>query len=319
MSRYPEYFAGVLAGAVCLAGSLSFSGAALAAPRRSWAGDSAARATDAGGITGDRGRLERAELVPGPTAFEPAQRGGEDDFQILDVAGVDLLELREPVVEDGVMYVPDGWGTVYAIDVSSGKKASFRWKMDPKTDKAWAGDVACCGVNNRGVALWKDKVISVTLDGRLIATNKATGEIAWERRIAVSGKCAQFAGFDLRHCGWVVGQYRGYMFAQQRVHGRSAARKRNVSHTDVGGSLEHLRHNVWTSDDEALEVSNRVLPSGAERATASAPIAVPAPGRFSTIIVTGRIRPICSATTRAKISVPPPGWNGTTILMVLVV
>jgi alcohol dehydrogenase (cytochrome c) len=34
------------------------------------------------------------------------------------------------------------------------------------------------------VALWKDKVISVTLDGRLIATNKATGEIAWERRIA---------------------------------------------------------------------------------------------------------------------------------------
>ena len=32
MSRYPEYFAGVLAGAVCLAGSLSFSGAALAAP-----------------------------------------------------------------------------------------------------------------------------------------------------------------------------------------------------------------------------------------------------------------------------------------------
>jgi alcohol dehydrogenase (cytochrome c) len=89
-----------------------------------------------------------------------------------------------PIVEDGVMYVPDGWGTVYAIDVSGGRKASFRWKMDPKTDKAWAGDVACCGVNNRGVALWKDKVISVTLDGRLIATNKATGEIAWERKIA---------------------------------------------------------------------------------------------------------------------------------------
>src|SRR5215467_14426794 len=89
-----------------------------------------------------------------------------------------------PLVEDGVMYVPDGWGTVYAIDVSSGKKGAFKWRMDPKTDKAWAGDVACCGVNNRGVALWKDKVISITLDGRLIATNKATGEVAWERKIA---------------------------------------------------------------------------------------------------------------------------------------
>jgi alcohol dehydrogenase (cytochrome c) len=89
-----------------------------------------------------------------------------------------------PLVEDGIMYLPDGWGTVYAIDVSSGKKGTFKWRMDPKTDKAWAGDVACCGVNNRGVALWKDKVISITLDGRLIATNKATGEIAWERKVA---------------------------------------------------------------------------------------------------------------------------------------
>ena len=56
--------------------------------------------------------------------------------------------------------------------------------MDPGTDKDWAGAVACCGVNNRGVALWADKVVSHTLDGRLIATDKATGEVAWERKVA---------------------------------------------------------------------------------------------------------------------------------------
>ena len=89
-----------------------------------------------------------------------------------------------PIVEDGVMYVPDGWGSVYAIDVSSGKKGTFRWKFDPGTDKAWAGDVACCGVDNRGVALWKDKIISIALDGRMFALNKATGEKVWERKIA---------------------------------------------------------------------------------------------------------------------------------------
>src|SRR3984885_15437674 len=89
-----------------------------------------------------------------------------------------------PIVEDGVMYVPDGWGSVYAIDVSTGKKGTFRWKFDPGTDKAWAGDVACCGVNNRGVALWKDKVISISLDGRMFALNKTTGEKVWERKIA---------------------------------------------------------------------------------------------------------------------------------------
>jgi len=89
-----------------------------------------------------------------------------------------------PIVEDGVIYVPDGWGSVYAIDVTTGKKGTFRWKFDPGTDKAWAGDVACCGVNNRGVALWKDKVISISLDGRLFAINKATGEKVWERKVA---------------------------------------------------------------------------------------------------------------------------------------
>ena len=93
-----------------------------------------------------------------------------------------------PIVEDGVIYVPDGWGTVYAIDVSSGKKGMFKWRFDPQTNKAWAGDVACCGVNNRGVALWKDKIISVSLDGRLFAINKATGEKVWERKIANSAK-----------------------------------------------------------------------------------------------------------------------------------
>jgi alcohol dehydrogenase (cytochrome c) len=89
-----------------------------------------------------------------------------------------------PIVEDGVMYVPDGWGSVYAIDVTSGKKGVFRWKFDPQTNKAWAGDVACCGVNNRGVALWKDKIISISLDGRMFALNKTTGEKVWERKIA---------------------------------------------------------------------------------------------------------------------------------------
>jgi alcohol dehydrogenase (cytochrome c) len=89
-----------------------------------------------------------------------------------------------PIVEDGMMYVTDGWGSVYAIDVSSGTKGVIKWKMDPGVDRAWAGDVACCGVNNRGVALWKDRVISVALDGRLLATNKETGELVWERKIA---------------------------------------------------------------------------------------------------------------------------------------
>jgi alcohol dehydrogenase (cytochrome c) len=89
-----------------------------------------------------------------------------------------------PIVEDGILYVPDGWGSVYAIDVSNSKKGVIKWKFDPGVDRPWAGDVARCGVNNRGVALWKDKVISIALDGRMFSLNKATGEMVWERKIA---------------------------------------------------------------------------------------------------------------------------------------
>ncbi len=67
-----------------------------------------------------------------------------------------------PIVEDGFMYVTDGSGSVYKIDTHGGKGALL-WKMDPKTDHDWAGAVACCGVDNRGVALYKGLVISHTL------------------------------------------------------------------------------------------------------------------------------------------------------------
>jgi alcohol dehydrogenase (cytochrome c) len=140
-----------------------------------------------------------------------------------------------PIVEDGVIYVPDGWGSVYAIDVSSGKKGMFRWKFDPAIDKAWAGDVACCGVNNRGVALWKDKVISISLDGRLFALNKATGEKVWERRIAdpALGETLTMAPLvvrDLAIVGPAGGEFgiRGFVDATDLNTGKQAWRTYNI-------------------------------------------------------------------------------------------
>jgi alcohol dehydrogenase (cytochrome c) len=136
-----------------------------------------------------------------------------------------------PLVEDGIMYVPDGWGSIYAIDVTAGKKGVIKWKMDPGTDRAWAGDVACCGVNNRGVALWKDKVISIALDGRMFAINKATGEVMWERKIAepALGETLTIAPLvvrDLAIVGAAGGEFgiRGYIEATDLNTGKSAWR-----------------------------------------------------------------------------------------------
>ena len=73
----------------------------------------------------------------------------------------------------------------------------IKWKFDPGTDRAWAGDVACCGVNNRGVALWKDKVISIALDGRLFSLNKATGEMVWWATVPVAFRRQELAAIRL--------------------------------------------------------------------------------------------------------------------------
>ncbi len=101
-----------------------------------------------------------------------------------------------PIVEDGMMFVTDGWGSVYKIDTRGGQ-GKLLWKMDPKTDHDWAGAVACCGVDNRGVALWGDQVISHTLDGRLVATDKNTGEVSWQRQVADPDKGEVITGAPL--------------------------------------------------------------------------------------------------------------------------
>jgi alcohol dehydrogenase (cytochrome c) len=166
-----------------------------------------------------------------------------------------------PIVEDGIMYVPDGWGSVYAIDVTAGKKGVIKWKMDPGIDRAWAGDVACCGINNRGVALWKDKVISIALDGRMFAINKATGEIAWERKIAepALGETLTIAPLvirDLAIVGIAGGEYgiRGFIDATDLNTGQAAWRTYTIPGTGEPGNetwkdgKEHWRHgggSVW--------------------------------------------------------------------------
>jgi alcohol dehydrogenase (cytochrome c) len=136
-----------------------------------------------------------------------------------------------PIVEDGMMYVTDGWGSVYAIDASGAEKGMIKWKMNPGTDRAWAGAVACCGVNNRGVALWKDKVISAALDGRLFAINKATGEVVWERKIAEPGigetlTIAPLIIRDLAIVGTAGGEFgiRGFIEATDLNTGKAAWR-----------------------------------------------------------------------------------------------
>src|SRR5438477_990870 len=80
-----------------------------------------------------------------------------------------------PLAEDGFLYIPDGWGVVYKIDGRSGTSGNIVWKMNPGQEKP---------DRNRGVALWGNLVISVAgYDGRVIATDKESSEIVWDKKI----------------------------------------------------------------------------------------------------------------------------------------
>src|ERR1700732_1085560 len=80
-----------------------------------------------------------------------------------------------PLVDDGMMYVTDVWGVVYKIDVRSGSAGRIVWKMDPGQEKP---------DRNRGVALWGNLVVSVAgLDARVIATDKESGQVIWDKKL----------------------------------------------------------------------------------------------------------------------------------------
>jgi quinohemoprotein ethanol dehydrogenase len=80
-----------------------------------------------------------------------------------------------PIVVDGVMYTSGTWGFVYAVDATTGKE---RWKFDPHADPRAARN-PCCDLVNRGVAVWKGKVLVTSVDGVLHALDAKTGHQLW--------------------------------------------------------------------------------------------------------------------------------------------
>ena len=80
-----------------------------------------------------------------------------------------------PIVVDGTAYLAGPWGSVAAVDAGTGAQ---RWRYDPVVDGSY-GRRVCCGVVNRGVAVWKGRVYVATLDGYLVALNAGTGKEVW--------------------------------------------------------------------------------------------------------------------------------------------
>ena len=91
-----------------------------------------------------------------------------------------------PVVVGGVMYFTSAVSpnnTVLATSLRTGK---LLWRYEHKTD-ARSYAVACCGRNNRGVAVANGMVYVATLDGMLIALDQQTGTEKWTTQVGDPG------------------------------------------------------------------------------------------------------------------------------------
>jgi alcohol dehydrogenase (cytochrome c) len=84
----------------------------------------------------------------------------------------------QPIVYDGVIYVTGSYSRLFAFDARSGEKL---WEYDARLPD---GIMPCCDVVNRGAAIYGDKIIFGTLDAHLVALNRKTGKVIWNKTLA---------------------------------------------------------------------------------------------------------------------------------------
>ena len=93
--------------------------------------------------------------------------------------GVGSMEAT-PLADNGFVYVSDPWGTPYKFDLSDGKQAKLAWVCDTGVDKDPSRGILLA---SRGLALAGKNVITALNDGRVVACDTETGEIAWEQKV----------------------------------------------------------------------------------------------------------------------------------------
>jgi quinohemoprotein ethanol dehydrogenase len=88
-----------------------------------------------------------------------------------------------PLMWNNTLYGITTWSVVYALDARTGKEL---WRWDPEVNQTAVRPKICCGIVNRGMALYNGMLIAAINDGRLEALDAITGKPVWESRVAYS-------------------------------------------------------------------------------------------------------------------------------------
>ena len=87
-------------------------------------------------------------------------------------------EQGQPLVYDGVLYAANV-KRVVAVEAATGKQL---WMTEIPWDPA-AARVVCCGLSNRGIALYNGKVFVASLDAHIMALDQKSGKPVWKTKV----------------------------------------------------------------------------------------------------------------------------------------
>src|SRR5215468_3819248 len=126
-------------------------------------------------------------LTPQETRYSPLKQIDSTNVSRLGLAwSFDLgtgggNQEATPLEWNGNIYAISNWSVVISVDARTGKE---RWRWDPQVDQAAVRPKVCCGIVNRGLAIYQGKIIVPVIDGRLEALDAQTGKPLWEARVA---------------------------------------------------------------------------------------------------------------------------------------
>jgi quinohemoprotein ethanol dehydrogenase len=162
----------------------------------------------------------------------------------------------EPIEVDGVVYVAAALSIVQAFDARSGKRL---WRYDPEVGKV-AGLKLRTSWGVRGMA-WSDGLVFVgTQDGRLIALDAKSGQLAWSAQTTagpddgryITGAPRVFGGkVIIGHGGADFAPVRGYVTCYDAKTGRQLWRFYTVPGNPADGfedSAQAMAAKTWSGE-----------------------------------------------------------------------
>lgn len=115
---------------------------------------------------------------------------------------------------DGTVFITSGLSILRAFDAVTGE---VLWVHDPDVAQR-AGQELRAAWGARGIAYWQGRIYVGTMDGRLVAVDARTGELAWEAQTTEPGSGLYITGAPRAFDGLVVIGNGGADFAGVRGH-----------------------------------------------------------------------------------------------------